>query len=418
MTCPDRSRSASPNAPSAPLRVTVDGGDAGPVQVVDTSGIAEWRSFWGEAARVHQFEIPAACSIDLTWSVTPVLRVASTMYGHQYDRSLYDPIRDRLVTTSAGIPDERLVRLLDDTDVLHMAWPEWWAGTDPDRNRAVIDQVRGTGTAIVWTQHNLLPHGAKDDDARTTYQLWAEAADTVIHHTEVGRRVALNTYTYGPDTVHTVIPHGHWGAHLARFGGATRDEVERDEGWAPCGLRLAVVGAPRREKDLQLVVDAVAASGRTDLQLLIRSEDAVELPDDPRIIAEDRHLSDGRYARRLAAVDALVLPFAPHGMLTTGTAFDAIGAGIPAITSEWDFFDETFDGADIRYGSTARDLTRRIDALTPDDLERARSATVARRPHFEWVDIAERTLTELEAAATRVAERDQARVAGGGRSEP
>ena len=401
-----------------PLRVSVEGGDAGPVQVIDTTGVAEWRSFWGEAARVHQFEIPAARSIDLTWSVTPVLRVASTMYGHQYDRSLYDPIRDRLVTRSAKIPDEQLIRRLDDMDVLHMAWPEWWAGTDPERNRTVIDQVRSSGTTVVWTQHNLLPHGIKDDDARATYQLWAEAADTVIHHTEIGRRVAMDTYRYGADTVHTVIPHGHWGAHLAGFAGAARDEVERDEGWAPCALRLAVVGAPRDEKDLQLVVDAVAASRRADVQLLIRSEDAVELPDDPRIIAEDRHLSDGRYARRLAAFDALVLPFAPHGMLTTGTAFDSIGAGIPAITSDWGFFDETFDGADIRYGTTAEDLTRCIDGLTPEDLERARSATVARRPHFEWVDIAERTLAVLEAAATRVAERDQAQVAGDGRSEP
>ena len=388
-----------------PLRVSVESGGAGPVQAVDTSGVAEWRSFWGEAARVHQFEIPAARSIDLTWSVTPVLRVASTMFGHQYERSLYDPIRDRLVIKSAGIPDEHLVRRLDEMDVLHMAWPEWWTGTDPERNRAVIDQVRASGTAIVWTQHNLVPHADKSDDARASYQLWAEAADTVIHHTEVGRRVAEDTYRYGEDTVHVVIPHGHWGAHLAGFAGATRDEVERDEGWAACGLRLAVVGAPRREKDLQLVIDAVAASDRADVQLLIRSDTDIDVPDDPRIVAEDRHLSDARYARRLAAFDALVLPFAPQGMLTTGTAFDSIGAGVPAITSEWDFFDETFAGADIRYGATADDLTRCIDGLTSDDLERARSATVARRPHFDWDDIAERTLEVLETTAVRVAER-------------
>ena len=290
-----------------------------------------------------------------------------------------------------------------------MAWPEWWAGTDPDRNRSVIDQVRASGTAIVWTQHNLVPHADKSDDARASYQLWAEAADTVIHHTEVGRRVAEDTYRYGVDTVHVVNPHGHWGAHLAGFAAATRDEVERDEGWAACGLRLAVVGAPRREKDLQLVVDAVAASARADIQLLIRSDDGIDVPDDPRIVAEDRHLSDGRYARRLAAFDALVLPFAPQGMLTTGTAFDSIGAGVPAITSEWDFFDETFAGADIRYGATTDDLTRCIDGLTSDDLERARSATVARRAHFEWDDIAERTLEVLETTAVRVAERGRDR---------
>ncbi|MFA9563995.1 MAG: hypothetical protein ACERLM_04720, partial [Acidimicrobiales bacterium] len=164
-----------------PLRVTVDPEDAaGPVQMVDTSGIAEWRSFWGEAARVHQFEIPPARSIRLTWRVTPVLRVGSTMFDHQYERSLYDPVRADLVTCSPGVPDRQLVRRLDDIDVLHLAWPEWWTGTDPGRTAEVIDQVRASGTAVVWTQHNLLPHAVKDDDARACYQLWAEAADTVI----------------------------------------------------------------------------------------------------------------------------------------------------------------------------------------------------------------------------------------------
>ena len=388
-----------------PLRVTVDGGSSGPVQVVDTSGVAEWRSFWGEAACVHQFEIPPSRSIDLTWRVTPVLRVASTASGAPYDRSLYDPIRDRLRVRSAGIPDEDLVRRLDEVDVLHVAWPEWWTGTDPGRTEAAIDQVRATGTAIVWTQHNLLPHAVKTDDARASYQLWAEAADTVIHHTESGKRAVTAAYRFGGDTVHTVIPHGHWGPHLAAAATVTRQEVEQHEGWAPCGIRLAVVGAPREEKDVQVVVDAVAASTRDDVQLVIRGDQDLTAPDDPRIIVEHHALSSGRYARRMAAFDALVLPFAPSGMLTTGTAFDCIGAGVAALTSDWEFFDETFAGADIRYGTTAGDLTRCIDGLTPELLDHASAAVAERRRLFEWDDIAHRTLDVLEEAADRVAAR-------------
>ncbi len=387
-----------------PLRVEVDrGAPTIRVQTVDTAGIAEWRSFWGEAARVHQIEIAPARSVELSWRVTPLLRVASTMYGHQYDRSLYGPLRSELVTRTAAIPDVDLIRRLEEVDVLHLAWPEWWTGTDPDRTRQVIDQVRSTGTAIVWTQHNLLPHAVKDDDAGASYQLWAEAADAIIHHTEAGRRVAMDVYAYGPDTMHTVIPHGHWGAQHASAVGTIRDQVEREEAWSPCGLRLAVIGAPRPEKNLQLVVDAVAASSRDDLQLMIRSDDDIDVPDDPRIVVDRGHLPDDRYARRMAAFDALILPFAPQGMLTTGTAFDSIGAGIPAITSDWEFFDETFAGADIRYGTTVDDLTRCIDGLTAEQLDRSRAATIERRPSFEWDDIAHRTLEVLEAAALRVA---------------
>ena len=373
--------------------------DTGRTQVIDTEGIAEWRSFWGELPRVYQAEIEPAASVDFTWKITPRLRVASTIHGHPYDRSLYDPLASRVVASSAGIPDDTLVRRLRDIDVLHMAWPEWWSGVDPERTAEVLGQVKATGTAIVWTQHNLLPHFFKTDEAAASYQLWAEAADAVIHHSETGREVALASYDYGAHTKHHVIPHGHWGREYETVASTTREEVELSEGWAPCGLRLAVIGTPRVEKDLQLVVDAVVACQRDDIQLVIRVDLSVAVPDDPRIIAEHGHLDFNQYLRRMKAFDAVILPFAPTGMLTTGTAFDCLGAGVPAITSDWDFFDETFDGADIRYGSTVEDLARCLDELTAQELERSRQALIERRTAFDWESIAVQTLAVLEAAA-------------------
>ena len=385
---------------SRPIDVEID---AGRFQVVDTAGIAEWRSFWDELTRVYQAELEPAAAVDFTWKITPRLRVASTIHGHPYDRSLYDPLANRVVATSAGIPDDKLVRRLRDIDVLHMAWPEWWSGVDPQRTAEVLAQVKATGTAIVWTQHNLLPHFFKTDEAAASYQLWAEAADAVIHHSAVGRDVALATYNYGSHTEHHVIPHGHWGREYESVANSTREDVELSEGWAPCGLRVAVIGTPRVEKDLQLVVDAVAACRRADVQLVIRVDLSVAVPDDPRIIAEHGHLDFNQYLRRMKSYDAVILPFAPSGMLTTGTAFDCLGAGVPAITSDWDFFDETFEGADIRYGSTVEDLTRCLDELAPKNLERSRQALIDRRPAFDWEPIADRTLAVLEAAALRYA---------------
>lgn len=373
--------------------------DAGRVQAIDTAGVAEWRSFWGELPWVIQAEIEPAASVDFTWRITPRLRVASTIHGHPYDRSLYDPLADRVVATSAGIPDDKLIRRLRDIDVLHMAWPEWWSGVDPERAAEVLEQVKATGTAIVWTQHNLLPHFFKTDEAAASYQLWAGAADAVIHHSQAGYDVALATYDYGPNTKHHVIPHGHWGREYETVASTTREDVELAEGWAPCGLRVAVIGTPRVEKDLQLVVDAVHACARDDIQLVIRVDLSVAVPDDPRIIAEFGHLDFSQYLRRVKAFDAVILPFAPSGMLTTGTAFDCIGAGVPAITSNWDFFDETFEGADIRYGESVEDLTRCLDNLSPEALDHSRQALIDLRPTFEWGPIANRTLAVLEAAA-------------------
>ena len=381
-----------------PLDVEID---SGRLHVIDTKGIAEWRSFWGELPRLYQTELDPAAALDFTWAVTPRLRVASTIHGHPYDRSLYDPLADQVVATGAGIPDDMLVRRLRDVDVLHMAWPEWWTGVDPQRTAEVLEQVKDTGTAIVWTQHNLLPHFFKTDDAASSYQLWAEGADAVIHHSQSGRDVALAAYDYGPNTEHHVIPHGHWGREYEAAVHTTREHVEVAEGWPPCGLRVAVIGTPRVEKDLQLVVDAVAACERDDIQLVIRVDLSAAVPDDPRIIAEYGHLDAAKYLRRMKAFDAVVLPFAPTGMLTTGTAFDCLGAGVPAITSDWEFFDETFAGADIRYGSSVEDLTQCLDGLTPETLDRSRQALIDRRPAFDWGPIAERTLAVLEAAALR-----------------
>ncbi len=395
-----------PETPDRPLAVHAEGAAVTAQQRIDTSGLTEWRSFWGELPVVHQIELTPASEIDMTWRVTPRLRVASTITGHQYDRSLYAPLQERLITLAAGLPDAELAERLDGIDVLHMAWPEWWAGTDPRRNAEVLALLKQTGTRIVWTQHNLLPHYFKDDDAQSTYQLWAEAADAVIHHTRVGMDVAMRQYRYGPQCRHEVIPHGHWGAeyrHLANRDRAdVRRELERREGWPAAPLRLGVVGAPRQEKLLQQVVDAVAASTRDDIQLVIRVDDSVTVPDDSRIIADTDHLDGGRYEARVAAVDALILPFAPAGMLTTGTAFDAIGAGVAAITSDWAFFDETFDGADIRYGTTATELTACIDNLDPQQLSASAAAMADRQPHFEWTTIATRTAELFESIADGV----------------
>ncbi len=389
---------AIPETPGRPVSVTVEG-IGHRIRRVDTDGIAEWRSFWGPLPVVHEIELDSAATCSFTWRVQPRVRVASTAFGHQYDRLLYGPLADRVQTVSAGRPDVDLVRRMRDVDVLHLAWPEWWTGDDPARTQAAIDLVRAAGTAIVWTQHNLMPHDDKSAAAAACYAAWAQAADVVIHHSEAGEAVALATHPYGADCRHVVIPHGHWGPVYGDVARLDRAWVEASEGWPATALRLAVVGAPRVEKQLQLVVDAVVASSREDVQLVVRVDDGVVVPADPRIVAERDHIDDHRYRRRMQAYDALILPFAPAGMLTTGTAFDAIGAGVAAITSDWDFFDETFAGADIRYGSTVGDLTACIDALTPQTLEESRRAVVDRRSAFDWDTIAEATLAVLESVA-------------------
>jgi glycosyltransferase involved in cell wall biosynthesis len=362
---------------------------------IDTTGLAEWRSHWGASSRVQQVEFRCGPAVEFTWRLTRGLRIASTDLHHQYSEALYGPMAGTAAVVSAGEPDEDLTNRLRDVDILHLAWPERWSGVDPVVTARVIGQVRAAGVQIAWTQHNLIPHRRKDAAGFATYAQWAKAADLMVHHSEYGQAAAQAVYEYGPHTRHVVIPHGEWSEHYRPYRSVSRSEIEREEGWPPARLRLAIIGQPRAEKGIQEVLDAVTACTRDDIQLVARAAPGTTSLDS-RIIVEYGHLPERRFHRRMMAFDGVILPFFAEGMLATGTVFDCIGAGVAAITSDWKYLSEVLDGAGIRFGSTAADLTRCLDGLTEEMLERSRHALVALRDRYRWADVAQTTLATFE----------------------
>ena len=274
---------------------------------IDTAGMAEWRGHWGACSRVQQLEFSLARELEFTWRLTRGLRIASTDLDHQYSRAIYGPMTGKAAVVSAGQPDRDLSDRLRHVDIVHLAWPERWSGVDPAVNARVIAQVRAAGARIAWTQHNLVPHRRKDEAGFATYALWAQAANLVIHHSQYGRRVALATHVYGPQTRHVVVPHGAWSEHYQEYRAVTRTEVEREEDWPPSRLRLAVIGQPRDEKDVQLVINAVETSSRADVQLVVRAAPGTDSTD-RRVIVDYGHLSERRFRRRMKALNAVILP--------------------------------------------------------------------------------------------------------------
>lgn len=396
-----------------PLVVRFDSDSPHSTAIVEVDGLAEYRSCWAELPRVHQIDLEPATSVSFRWSVTPKLRVVSTAVGAFYNDCLYAPLADRVrvdplshsLAAGARTDPERVARLAARTDQFHLHWPEWLLIGDVDVHEALIDGLRDGGVRIVWTHHNLIGHD-KNPAARPLYEAWARAADLVVHHSDWGRRKALATYRYGEHTRHVVIPHAHFGSDSVADPPAPGDRaaVEAELGLRssaehPELIRLGIVGAPRVEKDVELVMRAVARCDRQDLELVVLSLRGDEdVPDDPRIVASryeevDREL----YDRRFAAVDALVMPFAPDGeMLTTGTVGDAVGHGVATIASSWGFLTEALGDAAITYGSTEDDLVACLDSLGRPALDRAASAARALRPSLAWSAIAERTYAELD----------------------
>ncbi|MFI6129194.1 hypothetical protein [Micromonospora sp. NPDC051141] len=385
-------------AAARPLRVEFGVGPADVVTTVEVAGVSAYRSYFGELPVVHQVEVAPATRMAFTWSVTPKLRVASSAYGHHYDALLYGPLRDRVHEVALGRGQlDRHREILADVDVFHLHWPERLLPPELAGHLALIDAIRDSGVRLLLTQHNLTPHD-RQPRWRPVYQAWAAAADGVVHHSVRGRDRARDVLPYPDDARHWVVPHGHFGDLMTDIRADDRARTEREYGLRPGALRLGVIGAPRPEKDTALVIDAVAASARDDIELLVLSG-TPELPrsPDPRIRVVPYDLVPRReYNRRLAAIDVLVLPFRDGEMLATGTVADAIGRGLPALVSPWPFLTEMLGGSAIPYGRTREDLTRCLDSLDDARLDRARAASGRLRATYDWARVAESHLAALE----------------------
>lgn len=378
------------------------------VQMIDTAGLEEYRSFWAELPRVHQLDMEPSESIVFSLEITPKLRVASTAFGHHYHRSLYEPIRDFVVDMAsplgplAGRADDEAEQILDQVDLFHLHWPEWLAFDDVDEHRRIISRLRESGVRIIWTQHNLTPHS--DDSAAfdTIYQAWASAADGVIHQSEWGRYQSLDRYAFGDDVIEDVIPHGHFGPLMGEIDRIDRREAEADLGLGPCALRIGIIGAPRTEKRVQDFMEGFAATRRPDVELLVLSlREGERVPDDPRIKAIPYEMvSRAEYNRRLRTLDVVAFPFSSEGMLATGTIGDVIGLGLPALVSGWPFLSEMLRDAGIPCGLDPAEVTRVVEGLDAETLERAAAASRALQSCYDWSVIAQRTLDLFERVGT------------------
>jgi glycosyltransferase involved in cell wall biosynthesis len=390
-----------PETARAPLAVELDADAPHATTVVDVDGIAEWSSPYSGLVRVHQIDLDPSARARLTARITPRLRVASTAFGHWYDRLLYTPIADRVLELASplGIQAQRDVDLAD-VELLHLHWPEWFGFDDLATHEHLIATLADRGIPVVWTAHNLTPHDRRPDVYDPIYQRWAETVDGVIHHTEWGRARMLARYRFGPDCRHETIPHGHFGDLWPDVASTTRAEAEARLGLPPAAVRIGLVGAPRADKRVDEFLAGVVACDRDDIQVVCWSlAFGQAAPDDPRVaIAEQyRHADDATYATRLAACDAIALPFDPDGdMLATGTVADAIGVGLPALVSDWPFVHEMLGDAGITVGHTAPEIAAALDVLTPARLATARAAMAALRPRYDWQPIADRTFDLFE----------------------
>jgi len=365
-----------------PLHVTVEADSPATVDTIDVDGMKDHRSFWGELPRLHQIELEPGSTIEFRWSVRPKLRVVSTAYGTPYHDCIYrylvDDIDARRMPFHLLRDRRRLTDALVDVDLFHVHWPEWVTGIEPELTDSLIGALADADVRIVWTMHNLRAHSQTGSEP--LYESWASAADLVLHHSTWGESEAMRRYRFRTDARQVVLPHLHWGEAVDEAGIPDRAGSEREMSLEPAGpehgvMRLGVVGAPRAEKQVQQVLDAFAATDRPDLRLFVSSLSGEVVPDDERITARTYEFQSPRdYFTQLRCLDALVMPFLPEGMLTTGTVGDAIALGLPALVSDWPFLEESLGGAGLGYDGTTRGLQELLARLDEQMLTGAAAA--------------------------------------------
>lgn len=396
---------AIPEVAGRPLRVS-GRGEGGRPSVIGVEGLSEWRTPTGQIATVHQLDLDPATAVSYRLQVTPHLRVASTEPDHHYSRLLYAPMEGAAVVTGPPVGwRARGNPGLDAVDVLHLHWPEWLAFDDLAAHEAIIAELADADVPVVWTAHNLTPHEKRPDVYDPIYAAWAAAVRGVVHHSVWGEQRMRERYRFGDDCLHRVIPHGHFGPLWTGAGLPPKEEAEERLDLAPTGVRIGIVGAPRAEKLVQVVIDAVAACNRDDVELVCWSLGPGDtVPDDPRIaVAEPyRMAKPAAYAARLAACDVLALVFDPDGdMLATGAAADAVGLGLPVLRSDWGYLVEVLGDAGIPAGHTVASVAAAIDGLAPEVLARARAAAAARQAAHDWDVLSPATFALFEEAVLR-----------------
>ena len=257
--------------------------------------------------------------------------------------------------------------------------------------------VRALGMRLVWTAHNVLPHGQVFADDASARRSLVRASDLVLAHSPLvlDELVALGA----PARRSAVIPHGPFAPAAPLRVPGSGDQVRQ----------LLFFGRVAEYKGIEDLLAAMAAlPGDVPVRLTVAGR-----CNDPALRSRLRMLAGaagGRVVLRLdqvpedevtdllAASDLVVLPF--RRITTSGSAMLAMAHGRPVIVPDLPALADLPRHAVIRYdGSTpslVASVTRAV-RLDPTALAEMSAAATAHASSTSWRQIAARTLSEMAA---------------------
>jgi glycosyltransferase involved in cell wall biosynthesis len=232
---------------------------------------------------------------------------------------------------------------------LHLHWPEYLLHGRLARRFPLacdaayrglllaMDRVRRDGGRVIWTAHNLAPHGYPAPHAAAAYQRWSREifarVDTVVAMSPSGVR-AVREALSDLAARFEIVPHPHYRAFYGAGPG-----TQRARHGIPAGAHLAcAAGLIRGYKRIPELVAAFAACARADEYLLVagpchepalRAEVERAARRCPRVRLAIGALGDADFAGTIRSADLFVANFA--ALLNSGSVIAALSLDTPVL---------------------------------------------------------------------------------------
>jgi glycosyltransferase involved in cell wall biosynthesis len=261
-----------------------------------------------------------------------------------------------------------------------------------------LRSCRALGLHLVWTAHNVLPHGRVFPDEVLARRALVKASDLVVAHSQSAlaelallgasaRRSAV--IPHGPITLKPVI--------TPRNACGTSGQPRR----------FLFFGRVQGYKGVDDLVDAFTAvpgdvaahltvAGQCDDPTLRSRLRELARKSGTRVVLRLERVPEQDLAELLAAADAVVLPF--RKVTTSGSAMLALSHGRPLIVPDLPGLADLPDQAVFRYDGTPAALTAALTRVAQADGETlAAMSGAARRYAFRatWEEVAARTKAEM-----------------------
>jgi len=234
-----------------------------------------------------------------------------------------------------------LALLLERPDIVHFQWL-----TDPTEEYRFMRVLRIFGFKLVYTAHNLLPHGANSVEDRLKYRNLYRVPDKLIVHAENSKGDLASSFQIDPDKI-AVIPNGVYDFFFDSSQPVSRAAAREQLGIAEHEKVILFFGIIRGYKGLEYLIEAFTqVKARVDNATLLiageisranRQEFAyytkllTSLKDRADVRHIDGYIPDSDVGGLFVASDLVVLPYVKT--YTSGVLLAAYGAGKPVVAT-------------------------------------------------------------------------------------